>query len=125
MNTFVRRSTVKEIEIEGNSFSVDYGRDEIGAVVRKLEADTLAAQEKYKNVSDVVEREGLVIREQKRLFREAIDFFLGDGASAKIFCENDNQVFYSDVYLFIIKGHADTISKNSPLVPNRAQRRRK
>ena len=125
MQKFTRRNTMRTLEIEGNIFEVDFGRDEISLAIKKLEVDAVAVQEAFNNITDVGKREQAIIAEQKRLYRETIDCILGVGASEKIFRDGDSQVFYADVYLFIVKGFTDANTSNAPHASNKAQRRAK
>lgn len=122
MNKFVKRTTVRDIEIAGNKFEVDFGKDHIRFVFQRV-------AEESQNVVNAIEK-GLspedeynaVVEANKKIFEKAINDIIGDiGASEKIFQEDKSAVFHADVYTFLVEQFMEVINAESPYNPKRVK----
>lgn len=122
MKKFVKRTTVRDIEIADNKFNVDFGKDHIRFVFQRV-------AEESQNVANTVEK-GLspedeynaVVEANKKIFEKAINDIIGDiTASEKIFQEDKSAVFHADVYTFLVEQFMEVINAESPYSPKRVK----
>lgn len=124
-NKFVRRNTKVELDIEGNLFTVDFGRDGIPRIVADLHEGVKAIESQLQGVTDPVKQEEMGLEKTKALFRKAINALLEDDtASDRIFKNDDSSSFHGDVYTFLVEEYAKMVNQiKQEYSPNRAERR--
>lgn len=122
MKKFVKRDTVREVEIANNKFKVDFGKDHIRFVFQRV-------AEESQNVANAIEK-GLspedeynaVVEANKKIFEKAINDIIGEiTASEKIFAEDKSAVFHADVYTFLVEQFMEVINAESPYNPKRVK----
>lgn len=107
MKKFVKRNTVVELDINGNLFFVDFGRDEIPLVFQKVAKEEDGINKKEKAKVDTLEYLEAIQRKGKQMFKEAINEILQDNmASERIFQEDDSSIFIGDVYMYLAEVYA-------------------
>lgn len=112
MSRFEKRKTTREIEILGNTYQVDFGRDETPMLFQdtamKTNAITTAGAE--------------ALSEQKAIFKKAICDIIGDPCAAdQIFKDDDTAILHSDVYTFLVNQYTEVMTAASPYSPSRIQ----
>lgn len=111
MNRFVKRNTIREIEIAGYVYNVDFGKDEIPFIFQEV-ADNSAKIEGKDHKA--------ILEKQKAIFKTAINNIIGNQDAAKQIFEHDNSaVLHGDVYSFLYEQYMEVMSDQSPYSPKR------
>ncbi|WMI81946.1 hypothetical protein [Anaerotignum sp. MB30-C6] len=111
MNRFIKRNTVRELEILGNTYNVDFGNDEIPFIFQKVADES-------RNIAG--EDDKTILENQKEIFKLAINIIIGNAnASEQIFKYDNSAVLHSDVYKFLVDQFTEVMSEQSPYSPNR------
>ena len=112
MSKFERRNTIVELDIEGNIFYVDFGRDGILAIIEDTAQKVSEAEKGHKEIKDTKKRMAANESDGKTIVKEAINDLLQDeNASEKIFAKDNTTAFIADVYNFINKEFCDTMGR--------------
>lgn len=126
MSKFVKSNKIVSLDILGNVYKVNFGKDEIVKYFGEA-ADEIEKLKSKVNDEDISFKEKFdkVFEETKNIYKETINNILGDTeASDKIFAEDDSMNFIEDVYSYISLEYAKTkANKLEQFSPNRAQRR--
>lgn len=124
MSKFEKRNTIVKLEIMGNSYEADFGRDEVPAILIKLSQDIEKEEKKRKEETDSLEK---VTQNEKALFKKAINEILqNENASGEIFKDDDSSILHADVYGYIVDEYYNfTSAAIEKYAPGRAQRRAK
>ncbi|HBF65534.1 MAG TPA: hypothetical protein DDW34_07040 [Clostridium sp.] len=113
MNRFEKRNTVREIEILGNTYQVDFGRDETPLIFQEVAKESNAVATRG---NDSV----AILSEQKAIFKNAICDIVGDPYAAdQIFKADNTVVLHSDVYTFLVNQYTEVMTEESPYSPKR------
>ena len=111
MSRFVKRNTVRELEILGNTYNVDFGKDEIPFIFQTVADNSAKIEGKDHKV---------VLDKQKAIFKKAICDIIGDATAANhIFKDDNSAVLHSDVYKFLVDQFTEVMSEQSPYSPKR------
>lgn len=111
MNRFVKRNTVREIEIAGYVYNVDFGKDETPFIFQEV-------AEKSQKITGKDHEE--VLKAQKEIFKTAINNIIGNQDAAKQIFEHDNSaVLHADVYSFLYEQYMEVMTDESPYSPKR------
>lgn len=76
MSRFVKRDTVRTLEILDNAYEVDFGKDLVLIVFNRVKEETKAIEENALDDMDALER-------QKAVFKTAINDIIGNQDAAK------------------------------------------
>lgn len=113
MNRFEKRNTVREIEIFGNTYNVDFGRDEITAMIQNSSNDLNVLEKSAENVSTIIEK-------QKDVLKKFINEILGNPkATDQIFKDDNTAVLHRDIYTFLVSQYTEVMTEESPYSPKR------
>ncbi|WP_312072016.1 hypothetical protein [Anaerotignum propionicum] len=111
MNRFEKRSTLKEIEIFGNTYNVDFGRDELPLIFQEVSDEFKSLKTKDYNAT---------IQKQKQIYKNAINKIIGDEkASDQIFKDDDSAILHNDIYGFLFSQFNEVMADESPYSPKR------
>ncbi|WMI80350.1 hypothetical protein [Anaerotignum sp. MB30-C6] len=114
MGTFQTRETKREVEILGRRYLVDFGRDTIAFVLRRVQEEFRKNQEKDRDGLGQTEGFAEMLNEEKALLKEAIGEILGCPQEADaIFAGNDTAVLHRDVYTFLVEEYIQVMRKKS------------
>ncbi len=120
MNRFQKRQTVREVEILGNTYEVDFGRDEILLILQRQQDATIQADAKDRGDLSAEDKLRERIQEQKEIFEIAINDILGvPTASEQIFAEDNTSIFHADVFTFLSQKYTEVMTEESPYSPKR------
>ncbi|WP_304509672.1 hypothetical protein [Anaerotignum sp.] len=122
MNTFQKRDTKRELRILEKIYSVDFGRDDITFILKKVQAELEKIQEKAKdNSNDVTCFE--IIKKEKSVLKEAIGEFLGSpGEVVSLFESDDTIILHRDIYTFLVEEYMKVLQTKSPYDAERIER---
>ena len=113
MNRFEKRNTVREIEIFGNTYNVDFGRDELPVVFQDVSDEFKSL--KTKGYNETIEK-------QKKIYKTAINKIIDDEkASDHIFKDDDSAILHNDIYGFLFNQFNEVMVDESPYNPKRAK----
>lgn len=124
-NKFVRRNTKVELDMEGNLFTVDFGRDEIPLALTEAERCVEKINKQYANEGTSLEANKTYLQELKVVARNLINTILDDAAAVnQLFAEEDSFAYHTDIVQFLTAQYEDFTNKRQALyAPNRAERR--
>ena len=113
MVRFEKRTTVREIDVFGNTYNVDFGRDELPVIFQDVSEEFKSLKEKDYNST---------IEKQKKLYKAAINKIIGDEkASDHIFKEDNSWILHDDFYAFLYKQYEEVMTSESPYNPKRVK----
>ena len=111
MARFEKRTTVREIEVFGNTYNVDFGRDELPVIFQDTSEEFKAIKGKDYNAT---------IEKQKKIYKEAINKIIGDEkASDHIFKDDNSAILHNDIYGFLFNQFNEVMVDESPYNPKR------
>ncbi|WMI81846.1 hypothetical protein [Anaerotignum sp. MB30-C6] len=120
MNRFQKRQTVREVEILGNTYEVDFGRDEILLILQRQQDATIQADAKERGDLSSEDKLKERMKEQKEIYKIAINDILGvPTASGQIFAEDNTSIFHADVFAFLSRKYTEVMTEESPYSPKR------
>lgn len=115
MATFQKRETVKEIKILEQWYSVDFGKDSIALVLRRVQEELENIEEKERGSLGQAECFADMMKEEKTLLKKAIGEILGDPEGVShIFAADDTVVMHRDVYTFLVAEYIQVMRGCSP-----------
>lgn len=123
MNTFQKRDTRRELRILDRTYSIDFGRDDITLVLRKVQMELEKIQRKPEvSGSDNPYFMGLM-NEEKKVLKEAIGEILGcSNEVASIFEVDDTIILHRDIYTYLVEEYMKVLQTKSPYVVERIER---
>lgn len=114
MSKFKKRDVLVKMDIEGNSFIVDFGLDGIRGIIADTAEKVSAAESAYEEIEDTRQRIEKITEAQKIIVKGAINELLQDEtASEKIFAQDNTEVFISDVYDYIVREYTQAAKAQS------------
>ncbi|MCC0752661.1 hypothetical protein KGF47_18235 [Clostridioides sp. ZZV13-5731] len=124
---FERKNSIRDMEILGEKFEVDFSRDEIAIVLAEV-SDNMTSIEKGLDVEEgTVKRATTDILEKlKEEARRGINIILNDDAACeRLFKNNNSMALHEEVYDFLVTQYSKYKEKRfEKYTPNRAQRRK-
>ncbi|UWD43268.1 hypothetical protein NYU56_18460 (plasmid) [Clostridioides difficile] len=124
---FERKNSIRDMEILGEKFEVDFSRDEIAIVLAEV-SDNMTNIEKGLDIEEgTIKRATTEILEKlKEEARRGINIILNDDtACERIFKDNNSMALHEEVYDFLVTQYSKYKEKRfEKYAPNRAQRRK-
>lgn len=115
MSTFIKRETRREIHILGQSYTVDFGRDAIALIFRRVQGELEQIEKKY---SDHLGQPQPFIEmqlQEKAVLKRAIEEILGCLDENNTFLQGeDTIVLHRDIYTYLVEEYIDVMRKKSP-----------
>lgn len=113
MSRFEKRNTSREIEICGNTYNVDFGRDEMTVMIQNSSSDLNVLERSGDNIATIIEK-------QKDVLKKFINEILGNPKAAdEIFKEDNTAVLHRDIYTFLVSQYTEVMTEESPYSPKR------
>lgn len=123
MYTFQKRETKRELRILEKTYVVDFGKDDITLILKKVQAELAKIQERTNVNSDDVTCFIELIIEEKRILKEAIGEFLGcPNEVISLFESDDTIILHRDIYTFLVEEYMKVLQTKSPYDVERIER---
>ena len=115
MNTFIKRETKREIHILGQGYNVDFGRDIIPFVFKRVQGELEQIEKKGRGNLGQLQCFIELQKEEKAVLKRAIDEILDclDGDHA-ILQDEDTIVLHRDIYTYLVEEYIDVMREKSP-----------
>ncbi len=122
MDKFVKRNTVREIEIFGNTYSVDFGKDEIPFIIKQVQRDNTDVTATISKDLTPQKQFEEALEAGKKIFKQAINDIIGNPKAAEqIFKEDNSAALHGDIYTFLVNQHIEVMTEESPYSPKRVK----
>lgn len=115
MSSFLRRETKRQVHILGQGYTVDFGRDAIALIFKKVHGEF--EQIKKKDRGDLGQAECFheMQNEEKAVLKRAIGEILDCSEGVhNIFQGEDTIVLHRDIYTYLVEEYIDVMRKKSP-----------
>ena len=115
MRTFQKRETKREVKILGQGYTVDFGRDTIALILRRVREELEKIEEKDRVDLGQADRFLEIMEEEKAVLKAAIGEILDLPEQVDaIFVDDDTAVLHRDVYTFLVEEYIEVMKPKSP-----------
>lgn len=114
MSTFQKRKTSREVEILGQRYLVDFGRDNIPSVFKQVQEGIKKIQQEEASYLGQAHFD-VKINSEKELLKKAIgEIILSSETTQTMLDDEDTLVLHRDIYAFLVEEYIEVMSKKSP-----------
>lgn len=122
MGTFLKRETKREISILGQKYTVDFGRDHLAFIFKRVQVEL--GQIEKKDRGDLGQEACFyeMQNEEKAVLKGAIEEILDcSNEELSIFEDEDTIVLHRDVYTYLVEEYIDVMKTKSPYTIERIE----
>jgi hypothetical protein len=122
MSTFLKRETKREISILGQKYTVDFGRDHLAFIFKRVQVELGQIEKKDRGNLGQEECFYEMQNEEKVVLKRAIEEIL-DCQKEKVFIfkKDDTIVFHRDIYTYLVEEYIDVMKTKSPYTIERIE----
>lgn len=122
MDTFLKRETKREIFILGQKYTVDFGRDHLAFIFKRVQVEL--GQIEKKDRGDLGQEACLyeMQNEEKAVLKGAIEEILDcSNEELSIFEDDDTIVLHRDIYTYLVEEYINVMKTRSPYTIERIE----
>lgn len=122
MSIFVKRKTKREISVLGQKYTVDFGRDHLAFIFKRVQVALGQIEKKDRGDLDQDECFCEIQNEEKAVLKGAIKEILDcQEEEFLIFQEDDTIVLHRDIYTYLVEEYIDVMKTKSPYTIERIE----